>query len=242
MSFIIFLPGYEGSDRNELSKRGLDAIAKDKQPFFRPATFPDVGKGTLVTLGGLTDIPASTIDLDEQTWQEAAREGELEAGRYWIGYVNSRKPGPVDCVRRNVIDGAPITLRDGNQWVIPSTQFIPSAWTINSQTGEDERVIADEHREFIDRANEMFRTLMSDHFAQLLDEKQIVFVPSGLTFAASALAQNYRVNRNVVALLDLIGDFEAWEIVKAVLGWPQFQSMLEQKKTEDTFSHELANS
>lgn len=64
---------------------------------------------------------------DEQTWA-----GPFNEGRYWIGLWDDAHPGPVDLARSQQIAGTPVTLLDGNDWLIPAWRMAPMALTMGN--------------------------------------------------------------------------------------------------------------
>lgn len=63
---------------------------------------------------------------DRQTWIKAAPRDGLEAGRYWVGIWNDKKPTQKDLKRTYQYSGKKVALNDGNEWLIPSARELPT--------------------------------------------------------------------------------------------------------------------
>jgi hypothetical protein len=234
---MVYLPGCTGQDPQELERRGLgDLLDRSVSPIMMPILSggPDGGSGKLVTFDGpgLSDTPRN-VDTATQEWRAAPPdpEHELEAGRYWLGYVKNAKPTPEELQRKQLIDGEPVVLADGCSWVIPIADFAPERLTYDPNTGAEISVPEDRHRLFVDRANEIFAHFMSDSFHELLSKELTATIPGGLSFAGLALSKNYRVNANAVDLLQLVGQVEAFEIARVAIGMKMVERLLAQKKS-----------
>lgn len=240
---LVYLPGFAGADvqpeferlgLTELLDRSVTAIATPLA-----ASGPDGGSGKLVTFDaiGLPDTPRY-VDLNTQEWRAAPPDPdhELPAGRYWLGYVKAAKPTPVELQRSDLCDGEPVLLRDGNQWVVPIADYLPKRLVINDATGNEERQVPKRHAEFVQWANLLYDWFLSDGFAKLSGEKKEVVIPRGLTFAAMALEKNYRINRLLVDMLELMEDYEAFELTKVATGLAASMRLVAQKKSTPSSS------
>ena len=222
--FGLYIPKRRIASPDALRDLGADwALDSSVTPMFADVIQdgPDGGGGTFVHFDGrgrFAPNHLATINLDAQDWLPAAPEGELAAGRYWLGVWRKQKPGPEDLQRATVNDGPPLALRDGRHWVIPIADYLPKLMTINRQTGDEELRPLPEHLSFVEKTNELFRLLMSDDFHRELEETFRVVIPRGLSYAAEALSVNYRVNRDLVDMLGLIGEFEAVQIAGIATG------------------------
>lgn len=237
---LVYLPGFAGADvqpeferlgLTELLDRSVTAIATPLA-----ASGPDGGSGKLVTFDaiGLPDTPRY-VDLNTQEWRAAPPDPdhELPAGRYWLGYVKAAKPTPVELQRSELCDGDPVVLRDGNRWVIPIEDYLPRRLTIDPTTGHEVRAVPERHREFANWTNALFELFLSDGFTKVMEKEVVITIPRGLSYAALALAKNYRVNLAVVDLLELIEDYEAFEIAKVATGiGPAMRACAEKKSME----------
>lgn len=240
---LAYLPRYQGSDTQELVRRGLGSLLdRSVTPIMVEATTgPDGEHGTLVTFCGAVPLPPPPYDEAKQTWLAAPPDGELEAGRYWLGYVNDAKPSAGELQRGTLFDGEPVTLRDGNQWVVPISGFLPKRLTRDRTTGEEIEAVADEHRDFDTWSNAILDLFMSSGFLEMVTREKVVHIPKGLRYAALALAKNYRVNLDVIDCLDLVGGHEAFDVARVACGMLTLERVLGQKKTMASPSQPVAS-
>lgn len=243
---MVYIPGSTSNDGEaELTRVGLgDLLDRNVAAIPLPIgnSGPDGGNGRLIIFDmgpGFPDTPHN-VDWKTQGWKPAPpdpeKRTELAAGRYWLGYVKGGKPTPAELRRPDVIDGEYVTLRDGQQWVIPIEDYLPRRLTVSRHTGNEVREVADRHLEFSNWCNALFETFLSDGFAAMLQKDKVIVIDRGLSFAAMALSKNYRVTRDVVDLLELIEDYEAWEIAKVATGIaPALRLVADQKKTGSNF-------
>jgi len=231
----IYVPGSQACDQDALRAIGcsslFDALAA---PMFVDAAIegPDGGTGRLAYIDSHAtgSRPIVTVDMQTQQWSEAARCGELKRGRYWLGVWSDAKPTPIDLCRPTTCDGTPMELGDGNEWVIPIADFLPKRLTVDKDTGSQCEVVKDEYLKFTKRANSLFEHFLSEGFLKAVDEGLVAHVPEGLSFASDALEINYRVNCDLVDLLGLVGQYDAFAIAEASTGIQMIRAAA-QKKT-----------
>lgn len=234
MGILIFIPDYEGDDRNELAARGLgDLVDASVDAIFTPISKgPTGGSGRLVTF-----YPGNApreYDAKSQTWIEAPPDGELKAGRYWLGYVTKAKPRPEDFQRRNLIEGEAVVLADDKVWVIPCCEHAPKRITRNRDTGAEMEVVKGEYQEWVESSNEIFGYIMADGYAALSDPNYKVPIKGGMRYCALSLRNNYRVNYDVVDLLQLIDSAVISDVILAACGITSLANLIRQKKNTNT--------
>jgi hypothetical protein len=237
--FAIYIPGRGGEATKRLASVGAawaldDGVTAAQTDIFQDG--PDGGGGALIYFErGAGDRSAlSRYAPAAQTWEPAAPAGELAGGRFWLGVWNERKPGPDDLQRKTVCDGLPVQLLDGREWLIAVAEYLPKRMRLDRATGAQKLEALPADMPFIDKTNAMFTYLVSDEFQSPLDALGKVFqvvIPQGLTYAAEALAKNYRVNVDLVDMLGLIGEFEAVKIAAVATGLELIATEGEQKKS-----------
>lgn len=230
MGILIFIPDYEGDDRNELAARGLgDLVDASVDAIFTPISKgPTGGSGRLVTF--LPGNAPREYDAKLQTWIEAPPDGELKAGRYWLGYVTKAKPRPEDFQRATLIDGEPVVLCDDKVWVIPCAEYAPKRLTRDRLTGVEIKVPADDCRHWVDWSNAIYRVFVSNEFSAIVESTGKVQIPGGLAYAALTLSKNYRINIDVVDLLGLVDEHKAFDVARVATGMAIMERLLMQKK------------
>lgn len=228
---MIFLPNYEGEDAKELAARGASELLEPGiTPIFTPVrNGPSGAPGKLVTF-----YPGHTpreYDAAAQTWMEAPPAKGLERGRYWLGYVTNEPPTPEELQRPTLIDGEPVVLADDKVWVIPVADFCPKRLTFDPTTGTEVSVPEVRHQHFVNLANEIFKLFVSDGFAAAVARDRAVRIPGGLMFAGVALSKNYRLNSVAVDLLQLVGEYQAFDVARVATGMATMERILAQKKS-----------
>lgn len=172
---------------------------------------------------GASELPPFPYDPALQRW--------IECDGYWVGVWKDRPATPEYLLREMTIDGHEVILRDGNAWVIPMVEYLPQRITYDRETRQEKQMPFAEDAEFIARANELFAYFISDDFQQRVAIEKVVHIENGLAFAAAALAKNYRVNRDLVDALELIGEVEAFAVARIVTGLSLVDELEAQKKT-----------
>lgn len=225
----IYVPQEHPLTPERLQELGCGKLfGHDAAPMFvgEPVEGPDSSLGRIAwigrqVMGGMEEQPIQTYQPELQAWHEAARDGDLEPGRYWLGFWKDNPPGPVYLQRGDeseVIDGNWVQLHDGDLWLIPVAEFAPHRLTVDKQTGNECEQPAKEHREFVAAANELYAWFLGKGFQEVVSKEFRVVVPNGLSFAAMALAKNYRVNRDLVDALGLIAEHEAFAVANVACG------------------------
>lgn len=241
MSLMIFVPGATGVDEAELKRIGCaDLLEPGFTPLRTPCAKGPGGKaGVLVTFEP-GNAPRS-YEADSQTWLEAPPDGDLPKGRYWVGYANDRKPSPEDLQRRELIDGGPVILADNKIWIVPCCEYAPKRLTRDPDTGNEKRVVTDAHKHWVDWTNALYQTFVSEDFHQLVEKDRIVRIPNGLAYAALCLSKNYRVNMDVIDLLGLVGEYQAFDIARTATGLALIEQLLLQKKSSESLQPAISS-
>lgn len=231
MGILVFLPEFDGDVRSEFSVRGLGDLLEpgiDVIPV-RVSKGPTGGAGMLC---GFETSDPREYNAATQTWLEAPPDGELKAGRYWVGYANNAKPGPEVLQRRELIDGEPVLLCDNRVWMVPCCEHAPKRITRN-RTGAECEVVRDDYRQWVERSNEIYGLIMAQGYGTATEPEYTINIPGGLRYAALSLRNNYRVNADVVDLLQLIDSRVISEVVLAACGITTLAKLIRQKKNTD---------
>lgn len=233
--FSLYLPGQGPNSEAALRDVGAEwALDSSVTPMFCSVDEgPDGVSGRLVYFeqrGRFSTRHLAAVDLSAQRWEPAAPDGDLPAGRYWLGVWKGQSTNPTDLERAKVVDGVPVELRGGGLWVIPIVDYLPQCVRLNRTTGEEELRPLPEHLSFIEQTNALFHYFIGDEFQDRVRETFKVLIPKGLSYAAEALAINYRINRDLVDMLDLIGEYEAADIATVATGL-QMAATVDQKKS-----------
>lgn len=223
MCVAVFILGSKPNDISILQEAGCDSLFdRIAQPQFTDCFEGPCGSGKLIYAN--RGVPVSEYRPDLQQW--------LDCGKYWLGIWTNRKPTPELLQREIVLDGQLLRLCDGNMWSIPIVEYLPHRLTVDRTTGNEIRVVAPQHLDFAEWCNQLYRYFLSDEFQDRVKEEYVIHIENGLTFAAAALAKNYRVNRDLIDMLGLIEDHEAFKIAEVATGLALFNQLDDQKKTE----------
>lgn len=222
--FAIYIPGRCRNDESALHDVGAGwAIDRSVNAMYTDVlgNGPDGGSGKLVSFDHRKlYVPGQIafIDLETQRWEKAAACDGQPEGRYWIGLPKDRKPGPDELQRDDLADGLPIMLRDRCEWVAPVVEYLPKRLKLNRSTGEEVKAPREEDKPLVTRTNAMLELLLSEEFQNRVRDERVVDIPRGLAYAAMVLGKNYRVNLDLIDMLDLVGDFEAVKIAGIATG------------------------
>lgn len=173
--------------------------------------------------------PNPAAGKDRCTWHAAPAEGELPAGRAWIGWETDRPPTPEDLRRKNAPPGVPLELGRFT-WEIPIARDLPQ--TFGGMDGgrpvwrfefERHRLFFEETRRLVEPIVEQLRREDNDggRFEWNVDEH--------LTFTLRALEFGYRVNPWILAALNCIRNEGLYRAAWIAAGMPA--GMFEVKKS-----------
>jgi hypothetical protein len=172
-------------------------------------------------------MPSLTYSEKRQEWHACPKNGDLTAGRYWIGWDKDDRPRPADLIKPRQYESEQVTLADGNEWKIPIASLLPRNWMLDDE-GQPARRVAPQYQEFCEQAEKIYVAFVT------AGEGGNIQIPAGWTFAVNAIALNYRVNDFVVSAIGLINDDVAWKIWAAALGYGSIREAENLKKREAT--------
>jgi hypothetical protein len=223
-SLLIYLPGRPSAQAADLAAVGLgDLLDAAAVSAFTVDRGPDGGGGSVAYWGD--EMPS----LDDYTFEPA--KGRKEGAPCWLGKPKEGKLGPADLARKKQQLGADVLLADGQAWCVPIARQLPLLLGLDD-SGAWTGVVAPQYRAFYEAAWSALEWL-----APGADNLRRVDAQAGADFAASALSINYRVNRDVIALLGLLTTELIFEIAEAAV---EFAAIVDaqQKKTAEASSAE----
>lgn len=208
--FLLYLPGATGQGPSVLEDVGLADFHAGAE-WLDLGIGPDEGRGMLVAWRKPGTPHRLHFNITEQTWIPANRDGDLPAGRYWIGFWNDAPPTPADLARPYQRKGRTHELADGQTWLFAEPGALPAdliqaddgtwkyelqrkyhAWYLESLSWLDR----------IDPATEVFRSSLEEM----------------LPFLARALAINYRITPEVISHLRLFNTENVGEPFYTLIG------------------------
>ena len=144
----------------------------------------------------------------------------LNCGAYWVGWSRQHKPGPGDLVRPETVDGYPVRLGDGNDWLIPKMPALPKCFSFRA--GQPLMVQTD-------AAFSDLQDFASGMFAGKVPNYEQAFKTCG-----RLLRINYRLPEPMLCMegLGLITSRNMMSVLNAMIDLPAIQAEVEsQKKT-----------
>lgn len=231
---FVYLPAYVG-------RRTLDALKSVKLETLHDDGLtlefadvlengPDGGSGVIAGWGELGKITA--YRPASQVWHKVVKQTladgtVLDAGRAWIGWDRDDPPTPENLARRKQMTGSRLRLADGHEWLIPIARHLPMLLGL----ADDEtvsRTVIPQYRKFWQDSYGMLT-----HFTTESAEVGIDPVV-GIDYCASALAVNYRMNRDLASCLSLLDSHLFWEIPKIVCEYDKLAEWVEKKNPSAT--------
>ena len=125
---------------------------------------------------------------------------------------------------------------DMRDWVVPLAFWhgetsLPCRQCLDETTGEECREVLEQYKDFHERAHRYFEQFLEMGTPEEVVVDQTIRVEGGFDFAVLALAQNYRICRDLVNRLGLLGDAQLFNIVAATVGLAVIADAEAQKKT-----------
>jgi len=224
-AYQVYLPKRQGADPELLRAVGLGGILDQDAtvnscPIDRGG--PDGGGGVLFFWGDT--VPG--VRLPSQEWTPAKEHGKLPAGRYWLGKEKNSPPHPAELLRENHLGGAPVTLDDGNEWIVPIAQRLPHRVTLDAE-GKPVRAPKRQYEEFYRRAVGFYQQIMAFD----VDSGAEVRLEGAWPFAVEALSMNYRVDAAVIDWLELLDEVNIVRLIGATFELGVMMEIQSQKKT-----------
>lgn len=179
--YAIHLPGERHPSRESaLEAHGLSGLLDPgaDRPVITTGEGP-TGEGTLVAWE-----PSFRYDAD-QTWHDC--------GGWWLGW--DTQPTPEDLLRPQCQDSFPVTLEDGNEWLVPLVRRLPEIYGLPNGDGKMTRK---PHPKYTDYCNFVYDTVIGQWFHQEHTDEELV-----AQFCGRALAINYRINWHIGLALGL---------------------------------------
>ena len=200
-----------------LCELGLDHVDRAIQSRVVMNHGPD-GKSGLIF--GPADTPRLGYYANEQTWWPVPDRP------YWIGWQTDAQPGPEDLARKSQLAGIPLTLADGNKWVIPLAQHwdgqtqLPVIYRLGK--GGVEKDVVPALKPFQEAVQKFL-----DVWKAALEKGEEPTYPDDELFdlAGLALSLNYKIGRWEALALGLLqssryADMSSvWDVCSATFNW-----------------------
>lgn len=210
--YLLFFPDQHGTATAYMHQVGLGSLLADGSPMFTEAHQGPDGRPGAVCWWDNPLRPESTPSQGycpkTQDWEPCKPCGELAAGRFWLGRERERLPGPRDLERRRMLDGIPVQLEDGNEWIAPVAKRVPVIFGMDDAG----KLAVHPKRQFF----AFHSAAMKAREEWVLTENSTVPYLDGMRFAVDCLSQNYRLNWDIVSWLGLLGDDSMCDVILAV--------------------------
>lgn len=209
---FVYLPAYVG-------RRTLDALKSVKLETLHDDGLtlefadvlengPDGGAGVIAGWGELGKITAyrpASQEWNKVVKQTLADGTVLDAGRAWIGWDRDDPPTPENLLRRKQLGGEFVKLDDGREWLIAVAEQLPKRCRL-SEDGTLAMTVTPFYRDFYDYAYAVLGRYTEQAGEVYIDYEY------GFDACTRILAMNYRVSRDLVSVLGLIGSRELWSV------------------------------
>lgn len=243
---LYFLPGIFTAQlapggqlsRSLLAARGLGEVLEDIR------SLDDLAHADLATLGPggksgviISAIPVESRELPRRLGyypQDTAIEWlSFNGGLIWAAIDKNYPPTPADLARHKMLDGYPIEMADGQEWIVP----ILRRWPAGTALPQDWEW--DDAGQFVQRIKARYQRIWessSKTASEFFDSPSghRINLPDATQRILDALALNYRLGRHEQRLLHLV-DSTNWEdALAATVDLPKVFALVAQKKTEIT--------
>ncbi|MDI9598469.1 MAG: hypothetical protein QM323_03075 [Acidobacteriota bacterium] len=229
--YLYYVPG-AGHDV-DYHAAGLDYAFDDRSPTRCPVLRgPDGAAGVVLSC----DEPMRARYVPaEQEW------GPMPGTGLQVGYWRDRLPGPQDLARTDLLDGHPLTLLDGREWIVPIARKVlveggevvawPTAlpctvrlddagkWTIGD--------VVPRYRWLWEIAG---RWLDARFGATETDDGISYDFDTLFDDAAAVLGANYRIGRAEASLAGLFETASAKRVLDLLIDVPTFEAVLKKKR------------
>ena len=218
--FAVYLPGRTGANPKHLADVGLGELLApgDDAPMFTDLSQgPDGAHGMAVHWDAA--LPPA-ID-----WQPAARRKEPRAEvLFWFGRTPDVALGPAHFARKRQLRGTPVTLADGNAWLVPIARQVPQTLGMRAD-GAWEGETLPQYVPFFDACWKFWETMTAP-------EDTVISWVDACAFIAMALSINYRVNADVIGWLRLVRTDRLFDVHMAAIESELLSEALQQKKSD----------
>jgi len=223
--FLYFIPGVQAVSEKTLADKGLsdrlvafESIQVQKGPGDAP--------GMLLRSNLSKGVSRFGYYPDQQTWSQS--------GAFWTGIINSEPPQPGELKRDDFINGHPVKLNDGNEWMIPVARAFPTGTNLpcSLSLGPDGELVFDILERYVPFSKHAER-LFLEFYGGLAGESEEeaserLHDLDWFNHAVEALAVNYRVGAQEVSLLKLLTTRNVFEVCRAVVDFPEFVKRVEE--------------
>ena len=222
MHYLLFFPKSSTASPELLARHHLEGLAEKLGPDFLRGEGPDGVPGMIATWHyGEGHSP----DFENVKWTHFQIDGEPLG--WYLGIQET--PTPKDLAVPDQIQGAEVTLGDGNKWVVPQSMYVPKTNRFDSVTrkwrsGPDDRFVdfCHEAEKYASRIMEILFQLGNETRLGTPNAKSVQFQLDGiLDFICRCLAMNYRLTPEIISHLGLLDEKSIARAIHAICGDPE---------------------
>jgi hypothetical protein len=241
VQFLYYIPDRTNAPPELLASLGIASVLGCSPTFGYIDSGPGGSGGVLVaaSVGAATPLCYKT---DGWRWIPR-REPANDAGSpgkvlFYLG-VPTPAPGPCDLARGEMLEGNPVALADGNEWVIPIGRFYDGGTPLGRRItldadGNDTLTVLASRKVLWDAACETWEKFVTQHIPA---EPDISDRPdSGMTLlrgkqiASACLAANYRLGEFEVSALGLLSTDNIRPALSVLIDLASFEELLKKKQ------------
>jgi hypothetical protein len=170
-------------------------------------------------------VPSDPEGVESHTLYEPEKQFWEDHGEFWLGAYKNALPTPADLRRPGKpIEGHPVKLADGNEWLMPvvGPYFSKLPRVFRMRDGAPSLEVAERYRE-LSIESEEFAEFMANQGAS----KPWVDV---MTFVAKCLGLNYHVGLEEVAALGILDTHVTDDALDCIIGTVDYREQEAAKK------------
>lgn len=253
MHYFIYFPGATAPDPRLFERNNIQGLLRGGNPdMAQTRCGPDGKHGIIATWGWGSGGSPVLADTEDKTWRRFEVDGEPLG--WMLGWVTDSPPEPADLELDDSlkIDGSYIKLGDGNEWLVPESQYVPrehkydsraKSWTIGAPA---------EFEEFCRKAEQYAIDVLGailelgrayefgkEHDISFSEEKPVEFSLQGLIgFVVESLSINYRLTPEIVSEFGLLDTPSITRAIHAIAGQHEksFMRIVKKNYNEDIIS------
>jgi len=254
--FLYYVSGHQGTlSLDGVRNLGL-GYAFDAAPSCANVEGPDGKRGTVFAALDRAGAPPLGYNAKTQTWRRVPRPDKaIPAAQVWVGSVMDDPPTPSILGRPAMLDGYPVTLPDGNQWLVPvARRYADDAGEVGwymtlprylDYTDDGKFVEGGVQRQYqrLWATAEEFVKYMGETIQQVkTGDPMQLDLQAHFRDAVTAVQTNYYVAEVELAMLGALSTESATQIMLTLIDWFTFQDIIDKKKLSEAASSEPGSS
>jgi len=232
---LVYIPDQSTDPPPErLRELGLDWITAHS---FLATAGPDNTRGAFLAPHAADRkgrVARCSYDPERQRWTKVQLGTGDEAARpqsIFLGYWLADRPQPMDLARRELVDGHPVKLADGNEWLVP----VARRWG-NHLSPLPQRLAIGPNGQWVSEVLPQYQQLARDaqaYFELIFSAGPDRPYDQWLDVVCAALAVNYQLDRYVVSALGLLTTSVVHPVLEALVDTASLVAELEARKKKE---------